>query len=336
MWWHMPLIAIGIVAFLLLARFSLQRLLQRRLRKRDRLKAEVESRYDMLYRELWDETKDTASRHTAGLKELGVTHEEVTGRVAQMRAQQSSSAGVSMRYLLSSEFEHLARSRTSILDPSFEEMKTPFWPLGSRCAGGGGAGGGGGGVYTLVNAVSGHTGKASSVLRLGDNPIGAEVPCPRDGRPGCALVDWIPRSDRREQTHFMSWVWRYRLSQIHSALQVWARSTSVVPQEVTHCFQKPLIPSWAPMTAAFLSQIKHMVGRTLNGRIEGPCICQGCPQVFFFMCFFVNNQFRVLVDQSQSGSHNLGHVFRTNLLRCGQMVAVLDTWKDRQRWLRRS
>ena len=46
---------------------------------------------------------------------------------------------------------------------------------------------------------------------LSEDPIGRDMICPRDGRAGCALVDWIPRCERREQTHFMSWTWKYSL-----------------------------------------------------------------------------------------------------------------------------
>ena len=31
---------------------------------------------------------------------------------------------------------------------------------------------------------------------------------------GCALVDWIPREHRRQQTHFLSWTWKYTLQQV--------------------------------------------------------------------------------------------------------------------------
>ncbi|CAE7654177.1 unnamed protein product [Symbiodinium microadriaticum] len=47
--------------------------------------------------------------------------------------------------------------------------------------------------------------------------------------------------------------------------------------------------------------------------------------VFFFMCFFVNNQFRIIVEESTTGSQNLEQVFETNLRRIGKMVAVLFT-----------
>lgn len=49
---------------------------------------------------------------------------------------------------------------------------------------------------------------------LAEEPIGRDIICPRDGRAGCALVDWIPRKERREQTHFMSWTWKYSLLQV--------------------------------------------------------------------------------------------------------------------------
>eukprot|EP00438_Fugacium_kawagutii_P011641 Skav222055 [mRNA] locus=scaffold1020:555809:557225:- [translate_table: standard] len=48
--------------------------------------------------------------------------------------------------------------------------------------------------------------------------------------------------------------------------------------------------------------------------------------VFFFMCFFVNNQFRIIVEESSTGSDNLEDVFESNLKRIGRMVAILDNW----------
>ena len=44
--------------------------------------------------------------------------------------------------------------------------------------------------------------------------------------------------------------------------------------------------------------------------------------------FFVNNQFRIIVDQSAAGSDNLENIFQENLRRIGQIVAVLDTWQE--------
>eukprot|EP00435_Cladocopium_sp_Y103_P035331 s230_g9.t1 len=51
-------------------------------------------------------------------------------------------------------------------------------------------------------------------------------------------------------------------------------------------------------------------------------------KVFFFMCFFVNNQFRIIVEASSSGSDDLDAVFKSNLLRIGNVLAILDTWQE--------
>ena len=50
--------------------------------------------------------------------------------------------------------------------------------------------------------------------------------------------------------------------------------------------------------------------------------------VFFYMCFFVNNQFRIMVENSVAGSTNLEDVFEINLTRIGRMIAILDTWEE--------
>ena len=55
---------------------------------------------------------------------------------------------------------------------------------------------------------------------------------------------------------------------------------------------------------------------------------------YFFMCFFVNNQYRIIVEEMSSGSDNLENVFESNLQRIGSMVAILDTW-DRPLYLSR-
>ena len=60
--------------------------------------------------------------------------------------------------------------------------------------------------------------------------------------------------------------------------------------------------------------------------LVGPC--------YFYVCFFVNNQFRILLEQTAAGSDNLEAVFEDNLKRIGKMVAILDTW-DRPVYLTR-
>ena len=42
--------------------------------------------------------------------------------------------------------------------------------------------------------------------------------------------------------------------------------------------------------------------------------------------FFVNNQFRLIVDGTSAGSDNLEEVFEENLRRSGRVLAVLDSW----------
>lgn len=45
--------------------------------------------------------------------------------------------------------------------------------------------------------------------------------CPRDGKLGCSYVDSLAPPDNGRATHFLSWVWQYRLSTVVSALQPW-------------------------------------------------------------------------------------------------------------------
>ena len=49
---------------------------------------------------------------------------------------------------------------------------------------------------------------------------------------------------------------------------------------------------------------------------------------FLFMCFFVNNQFRMFVESSQAGADNLEQIFESNLRRIGKVVALLDHWNE--------
>ena len=194
---------------------------------------------------LWSEQHDMVQQNIRELCQLGMTEGEALQTVQQIRARQSMRAGVSLRYLLSMNFLRLACSRTGLANPTFHDMKEAFW--------------------------------------FGENPIGSDIICPRDGRPGCALVDWIPRADRHEQTHFMSWTWRYSTGQLRSALEMFRVNSRPV---------------------------------------------RDCNSIFFYMCFFANNQYRIIVDGSAAGSDNLENSFQTNLTRIGKMVAVLDTWKD--------
>ena len=118
-----------------------------------------------LAEELWDERVDTVEHFTLTLRPLGWTPSEVESKAQQIRAEHSRCAGVSLRYLLG-DFAALAQSRAGKDDPTFVELKESFWECEDKI-----------GQYTI---------------------------CPRDGKLGCALVDWIPKKERREQTFFMS------------------------------------------------------------------------------------------------------------------------------------
>merc|ERR1712232_11211 len=48
--------------------------------------------------------------------------------------------------------------------------------------------------------------------------------------------------------------------------------------------------------------------------------------VFFFMCFFCNNQHRILIKDGPPGSLDLQNWFETRLIGVGRLVALLDDW----------
>lgn len=49
---------------------------------------------------------------------------------------------------------------------------------------------------------------------------------------------------------------------------------------------------------------------------------------FLWVCFFCNNQFRILEENSQEGSDNLEKAFAGRLTEIGQVVVLFDTWKS--------
>jgi len=90
----------------------------------------------------------------------------------------------------------LARRRTGKEDPTFIDMKNPFF------------------------------------LDETHVPIGQERVCPRDLQPGCAFVDTLQPEHRRKATHFQSWVWQYSLSTVCDCLRRWAASNGLKHDEV--------------------------------------------------------------------------------------------------------
>ena len=170
-------------------------------------------------------------------------------------------------------------------DPTFMEMKTAFWESPEPF-----------------------------------DPLGADILCPRDGKPGCALVDWIDRDERREQSHFMSWTWQYRLMQVRSALEMYQSNSSAVPADVfldrkLKRFQK------CSFEIVFTPPFSW-------NQLDFFLIWVDATPRFFFMCFFVNNQHRILLEKCTTGSADLESIFECNLKRIGRVVAVLDTWNQ--------
>mmetsp|Transcript_7593 Transcript_7593/g.19340 ORF Transcript_7593/g.19340 Transcript_7593/m.19340 type:complete len:910 (+) Transcript_7593:59-2788(+) len=180
---------------------------------------------------------------------LGWTPHCVDTHLSGIRRRNSEEAGVSVAYILSQDFLDLAQSRTGKADPTFHDLKNAFF-------------------FT-------------------DQPIGADIVCPRDGRLGCALIDTLSPQHRQRATHFLSWTWAYSISIVRDALRHWLKIS--------------------------------------DSRAE---------EVFVYMCFFVNNQHRILVSAERTGSEDLGRCFESNLTRIGNVVALLDTW-DKPRYLTR-
>ncbi|CAJ1337194.1 unnamed protein product [Effrenium voratum] len=240
-WWHLPII----ILLLLLLSFGgflwITTLTKRRQKRIQRHEEKVEEVQRMLEAELWEEEPGTVPKYSEQLQALGWAHEEVLQKAAEIRKRHSNHAGVGLRYLLS-EFTQLAQQRARKTNPDFYELKQVFW--------------------------------------LDPQPLGEHVVCPRDGDPGCALVDLLSKSHRKAQTHFMSWTWHYTLGQLQSALKIWSRSV-----------------------------------REAN-------------KVFFFMCFFTNNQFRILRHKTSCGTDNLGKKFEEHVRSIGQVVAILDDWSE--------
>eukprot|EP00913_Durusdinium_trenchii_P035725 g33429.t1 len=70
----------------------------------------------------------------------------------------------------------------------------------------------------------------------------------------------------------------------------------------------------------------HLVQDALSCWLQEMCL--ESDGVFLYMCFFVNNQYRILFEKDGVGSSNLEHVFEDTLTRIGRMVAILDDWYD--------
>mmetsp|Transcript_13215 Transcript_13215/g.31330 ORF Transcript_13215/g.31330 Transcript_13215/m.31330 type:complete len:816 (-) Transcript_13215:79-2526(-) len=167
--------------------------------------------------------------------------------VKQGKRRESEDAGICLAYLLSQEFTMLARTRTGKEDPTFLEMRDPFF-----------------------------------LDKGGGNPlIGESKLCPRDLERGCAFVDTVDKQHRGKANVFLSWVWQYRLSMVQDGLRRWVGLSKAVPEET-----------------------------------------------FLFMCFFCNNQWRILVEKKCQGSDGLQDIFEGRLKGMGRVVALMDSWDN--------
>ncbi|CAE7889487.1 WD repeat-containing protein 5-like [Symbiodinium microadriaticum] len=116
------------------------------------------------------------------------------------------------------------------------------------------------------------------VIAYGPTALGSGSVCPRDGRPGCALVDVVPSGPA---THFLSWAWSYQLQTVVLALRHWGEDT----------------------------------GNEVNS-----------DQTFIWICFFCNNQERILNEKSKEGSDDLETTFQSRLRSIGHVLVLFDNW----------
>ena len=87
------------------------------------------------------------------------------------KKEESEDLGIGLTYVTSPAFTLKAQEATSKSNPSFTDMKKPFFLSGA-------------------------------------NAIGADLLCPRDLQLGCSFVDSVDTVYRQKATHFLSWVWR--------------------------------------------------------------------------------------------------------------------------------
>jgi len=86
---------------------------------------------------------------------------------------------------------------------------------------------GGGDVYNL------NFSELAEIVAHGEMAYGKGIPCPRDGKLDCSIVDAVhSRGASSRATVFLSWVWGYKLSLVLSALRKY-RSRQTNPEE---CF----------------------------------------------------------------------------------------------------
>jgi hypothetical protein len=216
---------------------------ERKLKHVVSMNGDQQSVYEALDQVMEERDLDAFPDAVQKCREAGVPEKNIN-ELKLRKKQESEEAGISLAYILSDDFAKQAREATGKEDPSFMDMKEPFF----------------------VNEATRRNEK-----RL----------CPRDLKRGCSFVDSLPANQRKKATHFLSWVWRYSLSVFCGAMRMWLEKNNEDPEKI-----------------------------------------------FFWVCFFCNNQWRIMIDQANTGSENLETIFESRLSSIGKMVVVMDSWED--------
>ena len=111
-WWHLPLIAVGVAGLLVCRRLWTARRQARRAKKAETLMCQ-------LYADLWCEHPAMLSDYALKFSRLGMDGVGFEKHLMSTRALQSERAGVGLGYLLSESFEQLATQRTGKQNPTF-------------------------------------------------------------------------------------------------------------------------------------------------------------------------------------------------------------------------
>ncbi|CAK9077753.1 unnamed protein product [Durusdinium trenchii] len=70
------------------------------------------------------------------------------------------------------------------------------------------------------------------LLAHGENGMGYDKTCPRDGRPRCSIVDALDDAHSGKVTHFVSWCWAYSLNDVVSSIERWLQKSGEDPLSV--------------------------------------------------------------------------------------------------------
>eukprot|EP00931_Biecheleriopsis_adriatica_P114734 TRINITY_DN90647_c0_g1_i1.p1 TRINITY_DN90647_c0_g1~~TRINITY_DN90647_c0_g1_i1.p1 ORF type:complete len:1039 (-),score=140.37 TRINITY_DN90647_c0_g1_i1:16-2967(-) len=167
---------------------------------------------------------------------------ESIGEVEQEAKTDSEGAGVNVTYILS-EFTKMAQEVSGNSDPTFTELSQELFFK---------------------------------------RRVGKGLLCPRDLKVNCSFLDTLQIRNRKKATHFVSWVWGYRLHTVRGCLQRWLATC------------RELDPG----------------------------------EMFVYMCFFCNNQWRMLIEKSSSGCSDLEVRFEKRLSDIGNLIALMDEWND--------